>query len=318
MTNYLNARELKDQASLVDLLTKLGFHPVKKAGTEHIYRSMLRDSDTKPSFCVNDELGVWFDHGTGKGGNIIDFGLAFWKQLTFNQVVEKIQDVCAIELNARSTRPRKAVKTPHYIKAVKTPHYIIEEVKGIGTHPVITEYLKNRGVFEIALASMNEVYYYVQDQKGERKYFFAAGWQNENGSWEVRHKYFKGCLGHKGISFIQGDKKNLAVFEGYINYLSWKSENTAANQSVLVLNTLALLGAGIAKAKEFSSIDLFLDRDQPGYMATKEFVKALPYASDRSGAYLGFNDYNDKLVAASPVRSAIDLPEVKQKSAVSL
>ena len=55
---------------------------------------------------------------------------------------------------------------------------------------------------------------------------FAAGWLNEAGGWEVRNKYFKGCLGQKAISFIPGHQKELCVFEGYINYLSWKTENT--------------------------------------------------------------------------------------------
>ncbi|RYG53165.1 MAG: hypothetical protein EOO01_05085 [Chitinophagaceae bacterium] len=142
------------------------------------------------------------------------------------------------------------------------------------------------------------MYYYVEDQKGLKKHFFAAGWQNENGGWEVRNKYFKGCLRHKGVSFIDAHKKNLAVFEGYINYLSWKLENPDAVESVIILNTLALLPVGIEKAKAFSRIDLYLDRDQAGHNASLEFITALPYATDRSKIYEGFNDYNDKLVAA--------------------
>jgi hypothetical protein len=309
MNNFLNAKELKEQASLVNLLARLGFQPVKKSTREHLYRSMLRDSDTKPSFSVNDELGVWFDHGTLKGGNIIDFGLAYWKQFSFNEVVEKIQEICAVTPNNRITRPRSPVKIPHYI---------IEEIKDLGTHPAITAYIKSRGIFEIAIDRMNEVYYYVEDDKGQRKHFFAAGWQNENGSWEVRNKYFKGCLGHKGITFIPGHKKNLTVFEGYINYLSWKAENPSVNDSVLILNTLALLIAGIAKAKEFSSIDIYFDRDAAGHVATKEFVKALPYATDRSEAYLNYNDYNDKLVAVLQGKPVIDMVTGKQKSAFSI
>lgn len=78
MANLLTAKELKEQGSIVDLLSRLGHQPVPKRGREKMYISMLRDDDTDPSFSVNDELGVWFDHGAGKGGNIIDFGLAYW------------------------------------------------------------------------------------------------------------------------------------------------------------------------------------------------------------------------------------------------
>jgi len=59
---------------------------------------------------------------------------------------------------------------------------------------------------------------------------------------------------------------------------------------------LSLLAIAIERAKAFTFIDLYLDRDIAGYNATKAFTKELPYASDRSSAYEGYNDYNDKLV----------------------
>jgi hypothetical protein len=127
-----------------------------------------------------------------------------------------------------------------------------------------------------------------------------------------------GKCGTSILTFIPGHEKNLAVFEGYINYLSWKAENPAANHSILILNTLALLVAGIAKAKEFSSIDVYFDRDAPGHTATNDFVKALPYAADRSDAYITFNDYNDKLIAVLRGKPVFDTFERKQKTAYSM
>jgi hypothetical protein len=304
MLNLLTAKELKEQGSIVDLLDRLGFKPVPKRGRERMYVSMLRDNDTEPSLSVNDELGVWFDHGTGKGGNIIDFGLAYWKTLGFNQVVEKIQDACRIQPGeVKNTRPRKAVKLPNYI---------VHGVKPIGTHPAITEYLKSRGIFEVAKKCLNEVYYYVEDEKGIRKHFFAAGWQNENSGWEVRNKYFKGCMGHKGVTLINANPKKAVIFEGYINYLSWRIDNPQADHSVIVLNTLTMLQAGINKAKMYSTLDVYFDRDKQGYLATKEFIKALPYSTDKSSVYLGFNDYNDK------IKDQLNLVIIEQKKPVNI
>ncbi|RYZ21426.1 MAG: hypothetical protein EOP49_47045, partial [Sphingobacteriales bacterium] len=97
MSVFINAKDLKEQASIVDLLANLGFKPARKTGKEYLYISMLREGDTNPSLSVDDALGVWFDHGTRKGGNIIDFGLAYWKYLTFNEVVEKLQEHCAVQ-----------------------------------------------------------------------------------------------------------------------------------------------------------------------------------------------------------------------------
>lgn len=289
MSTLLTAKELKEQASIVDLLSRLGYEPVPKRGREKMYISMLRDDDSDPSFSVNDDMGVWFDHGTGKGGNIIDFGLAYWKNLRFQEVIKKLQETCILQpVDSHFVRQRKALKTPHYI---------IEQVKQLGTHPAITEYLKSRGVFDLARKHMSEVYYYVEDDQGTRNHYFAAGWQNEHKAWEVRNKYFKGCLGPQGISFVPGNPKKAALFEGFINYLSWRRENAQADHSIIVLNSTTALKAGINKAKAFSLLDVYFDRDQAGLTATKEFLKALPYGTDRSAVYDGFNDYNDKLKA---------------------
>jgi hypothetical protein len=288
MSQLLNARELKEQASIVEMLSRLGYEPVKKYGKEFMYRSMLRDGDNTPSFSVDDKIGAWYDHGNGKGGNIIDFGIAYWPSLSFKEVIEKLQTTCDIRPAERIYRPRLPVKVRSYT---------IDHISALGTHPAITNYLLGRGIFELARNRMSEVHYFVEDQ-GERKSFFAAGWKNEAGSWEVRNKYFKGCLGSKAITFINGDSRKAAVFEGYINYLSWLSENKDAGQSIIILNTLSLLNEGINKAKQFSAIDLYFDRDNSGFQASRDFISALPYASDRSSAFEGFNDYNDKMVAA--------------------
>jgi len=288
MTELLTAKELKEKGSIVELLSRLGYEPVPKRGRERMYVSMLRNNDTQPSLSVNDELGVWFDHGTGKGGNIIDFGLAYWKNLAFDDVLKKIQQVCSLEpATPRVLRPRKSVKVYH----------VVEKVKPLGGHPAITDYLKSRGVFEVARFYLSEVYYYIEDDNDVRKHYFAAGWLNENKSWEVRNRYFKGCMGHKGITFIPGHPKEAAVFEGFLDFLSWRCEHPDAGHSVIVLNTLTMLQQGVNKAKAFSSIDIYFDRDKSGISATRDFIKALPYATDRSRVYEGFNDYNDKIKA---------------------
>ena len=289
----LLSSQIKEQVSLVDLLSRLGYQPVRTAGQEILYLSMIRDSDTKPSFAVNDGLGVWYDHGLGKGGNIIDFGLAYWK-MPFQEVLEKIMQVIGQQLPVKTCEPETKFRKR---SAVKIPHYEIQEIKELGNNNAITEYLQSRKVWEAAQGRLSEVYYYVEDQKRLRKYFFAAGWQNELRSWEVRNLYFKGCLGHKGLTFIPGDTARLAVFEGFLNYLSWLTENPLANDSVLVLNSIALIQGAIRKAKEYGEVNLFFDRDNSGQLASLDLKKAVPQATDCSHHYLHYNDYNDKIRA---------------------
>ena len=289
--NKISARWIKDNISIVDLLANLGFEPPKPVGKERKYISMLRDSDTTPSFSVNEKAGTWFDHGEGKGGNIIDFGKLYWNGLTFPEVLEKIVAVSQTFMPS-GQRPFQRKVNEH-----SKPNYGILEIKALSHNAALINYLENRCICAVAWGRTKEVYYYIEDENKIRSNFFAAGWQNETGAWEVRNAHFKGCLGHKAISFIPNSESRLAVFEGYFNYLSWLTDNPFATESVLVLNSLALLHAGLTKAKPFYDVCLFFDNDLSGQRATSAFRQAMPHAIDCSGIYRGYNDYNDKLIA---------------------
>ncbi|WP_183573814.1 CHC2 zinc finger domain-containing protein [Mucilaginibacter sp. X5P1] len=283
-----NAADIKSRISLVALLARLGYEPLRKAGRELLYLSMLRDSDTKPSFCVNENLNVWYDHGTGKGGNIIDFGMAYW-QLNFKSTLKKIGEVTGDDCQV--PEPLQTGVRRH---ATKLPHYHIEAILDLGTTGDITAYLRERGVWNAAHELLKEIHYYVEDEKKQRKYFYAAGWQNQSGSWEVRNRYFKGCLGHKAITFIPGAEDRVAVFEGFINYLSWLTERPYSPDSILVLNSLALLPSGIRAAREFTDVNIYFDRDLAGWQATAAFIKAMPQSIDCSCHQPGHSNNNYK------------------------
>lgn len=311
MTAFLNANQIKEQVSLVDMLTRLGHAPTHRSGKELFYKSMLREENTA-SFCVNEQLGVWYDHGgenrSGiKGGNVIDLGLAYWHPASFREVLEKISTLCnvdspapALDETLRNKRPRLAVADAIPV----APSYKINTTKELGTHPAISRYLQSRGIWELAQGKLKEVYYTVESN-GRSKAYFSAGWQNEAGSWELRNKIgdkeFKACLGKKAISFIPGDPQHLVMFEGYMDYLSWIKDNPGATDSVLVLNSINLLNAGIAKARDFSHIGVYFDHDPAGTAGLEKLKQELPHAVDKSAIYEGYNDYNAKLMA-EPVK----------------
>ena len=290
---HLKAREIKENYSLVDLLKHLGYEPVKRVRNEQLYLSMLRDSDTIPSFSVNDKQGTWFDFGEGKGGNIIDFALQYWQGVSFPEVLEKIVLTCGGLIPVSGT----ALNYKRQPLAETEPHYKILDIKELGNNAAILQYLKSRGISSVAEGRLKEIYYYVEDDTEKRSKFFAAGWQNEQGAWEIRNVNFKGCLGHKAISFIPDSEKRLAVFEGFFNYLSWLTENKFASDSVLVLISLSLLQAGIEKAQNFRQVNLYFDNDPSGHNATAQFTAEIPWAIDRSDIYANYNDYNDLIVA---------------------
>ena len=72
----LSCKEARE-IDLVDYLQSLGHIPRKINGPDYWYLSPLRDEKT-PSFKVNRQKGVWYDHGIGQGGDIIDFGARYF------------------------------------------------------------------------------------------------------------------------------------------------------------------------------------------------------------------------------------------------
>ncbi|RZJ19972.1 MAG: hypothetical protein EON51_16225, partial [Acinetobacter sp.] len=128
-----------------------------------------------------------------------------------------------------------------------------------------------------------------------RREMFAAGWQNEQGGWEVRNAYFKGCLGKKAMSFIPGNPECIVLFEGMMDFLTWKRLSGKNDASILILNSLSFLNPAIQRIKDYHKAEIFFDHDRSGRNATKEILKNLPYCIDSSQIYQGFNDFNEKL-----------------------
>src|SRR5690606_5516614 len=62
---------------MVDYLSGLGYQPAKIRNADYWYLSPFRNEKV-PSFKVNRKLNCWYDHGLGKGGSIIDFGIELY------------------------------------------------------------------------------------------------------------------------------------------------------------------------------------------------------------------------------------------------
>src|SRR6266496_5359974 len=76
MENKLLTCEQAREIDLVDYLFSLGFQPQKIRNNDYWYLSPLRE-EKEASFKVNRRLNVWYDFGTGKGGDFIDFGVLY-------------------------------------------------------------------------------------------------------------------------------------------------------------------------------------------------------------------------------------------------
>ncbi|MFV8325984.1 CHC2 zinc finger domain-containing protein [Flavobacterium sp. ZS1P14] len=75
--NFTNHTITLVQVKVISYLSTLGFKPSKIRGQDFWFFSPFREERT-PSFKVNQQLNCWYDHGIGKGGTLIDFGVHYY------------------------------------------------------------------------------------------------------------------------------------------------------------------------------------------------------------------------------------------------
>nr|WP_067057260.1 hypothetical protein [Mucilaginibacter sp. L294] len=148
------------------------------------------------------------------------------------------------------------------LHAVKLPHYQIAAIKPLGTHQEIEAFLRSSGVWPQAKHRLEEIYYYVQDDHGRRKDFFAAGWLNEFGHWQVAAPKFTGPLCRPALTIIPGTDNEAWLFDTVFDYLR-HPKLTTTKAYIIILNTPKLLQAALSKAKSFASSRTFFNNPLP-------------------------------------------------------
>jgi len=241
-------------ATLTCLLLALGFRPAMHSGEYQLYLNVLH-LNNRPCFAVNQKLDVWYDHGLKKGGDLMDFGRAYWNGLETGELSNKIIELCSGQMDTNIQQQKKSKRKR---KAQKLPFYQIQETMPLGNNMEISNFLRSQCLWEMALGQMREVYYYVLDEKRLRKDFFAAGWPNENGGYEVRGRNFSGCLGAKGMTFLYNGNQELLIFGEYTDYLEWKYANRQSSTSVLVLNHPEFLSAALKRSEKFKMVTVLV------------------------------------------------------------
>ncbi|MGH2648479.1 MAG: CHC2 zinc finger domain-containing protein [Ginsengibacter sp.] len=77
-----------NQMDIVDYLISLGSRAEKIHGNEIWFLSPFRD-EKHPSFKVERIKNVWYDHGIGKGGSLMDFVMEF-HQCDVSEALQKV------------------------------------------------------------------------------------------------------------------------------------------------------------------------------------------------------------------------------------
>ena len=274
------------QVSIVDYLAQTGYKPKLIKGVNYWYCSPLR-AELTPSFKVNVERNQWYDFGTGDHGDIIDLVCA----LQHCSTAEAMRRLSALKGVRLAPSFSFGGITPLRSQAPSMELISVQAVK----HPKLLLYLTKRGLQPSdASPFLSEIYYKVSE-----KCFFALGFPNDAGGWELRNPYFKGCFAPKSISTIKGtDSHKLQLFEGFMDFLSWRKLHPEVQDDSIILNSLNLLPKLIPSLHAYTMIESLLDNDEAGDRVTKQLIDAGLPVKDIRACYAPYKDINEYLILA--------------------
>jgi len=141
------------------------------------------------------------------------------------------------------------------------------------------------------------------------KRYFAIAFPNMSGGYEIRNRYFKGCIAPKEISHIRqsGEQRNTCyVFEGFMDYLSFLTLRLEScpqcpdfdRQDYMVLNSVANVSKALYPLGSYERIHCFFDNDRAGMEALQQIRKeydSTQHIRDASQIYCGCKDLNEYL-----------------------
>ena len=257
-------------------LAKLGHFPTRTSVKEAWFPSPFR-SETQASFKVSRLLNRWYDHGAGKGGNVIDL-VCLLNRSSVREALDWLENG-QISFSFHQ----------HRFNEFKEEGIKIREVKILG-HKALQEYVEKRGIsLPTALGLCREVHYSLRDRM-----YFAIGLQNDSNGWELRNKYVKNSSSPKDITYIKNGNRRLIVTEGMFDMLSLmeRDKKLRDQNDMLILNSLAFVEKIPELFESYESVQLYLDNDKAGKRAVEISLEQSPKCRDMSYVYKDFKDVN--------------------------
>lgn len=279
----MNYEEIKRHISIRAYLAARGIKPQWERGNQGMYLSPLREERTA-SFSVSYDKNLWHDFGTGDGGSIID-------------LVARMEGCSDTEAVRRLAIGEHGTFIPIYAEPSKvsepTPSRLTIHSNRELAHPALVGYLTGRGIDPaIARTYCREVRYTI----GGKEYF-AIGFRNDAGGWELRNPRFKGSSTPKNITTLDNGSDTAMVFEGFIDFLSYLSlkDNPSPSIDSIVLNSVTNLQKAVPFLARHRIVHAFLDNDDAGRKALARLEESVPSSevTDQSVFYRNHKDLND-------------------------
>ena len=276
---------------LEEVLQILGHLPTKQTEKEAWFLNPFAN-ENHASFKLDKRNNIWFLHSEGIGGNNTDFMMKYLKA-SVKEVLE-----WAEKQNFSSFHQQKDY---HKKEELPTNNYTIIELKDI-QHPALLEYLKFRKV-ENQTAFLKEIHYQMND-----KNYFGIGFKNDSDGYEIRNKYAKICLGKKDITTIKNDSGNVKIFEGFIDFLSFKNvENFLEKEpsDYIILNSVSMISTLKNSLENYKKIELYFDNDEAGNRAVEMLKNKLEKVEDGRILYKDFKDLNEWAMSSTKLEEKL-------------
>jgi hypothetical protein len=130
----MNAKQINQKYQIIDFLLLRGFKESYVKGGSYWYKSMIRTEESTPSFKVDTKLNLWYDHGIGIGGNLIDLACHLFKSDNMRQIIRELLETFS------SFQPQNKI----IIKTENAGIQLLDTEKL--TDENLIHYLQNRGI----------------------------------------------------------------------------------------------------------------------------------------------------------------------------
>ena len=285
--------------SIRQFLARRGILPKYERNGYGMYLSPLREERT-PSFKVDYVRNLWYDFGLGEGGTLLTLVMRL-ERCDSREAVRRLQNGEKRDAGSASLSPsvgeRPAVGGPSpVVRLAAVPALRILSDDPL-RHPALIGYLVSRGIVpSVAAAFCREVRYEVNGRA-----FFAVGFRNDAGGWELRSERFKGGSSPKHITTIDNRSDTVIAFEGFMDFLAYLSLKHPERLRIdaTVLNSVVNLPKAVPFLSRHPVIHTFFDNDEAGRKATADLIRLCPRSEviDQSSFYSGHKDVNDYLTA---------------------
>lgn len=270
---------------IVEFLKRNGHFPVREKQNSAWYLSPIR-KESEASFKVSKILNKWYDHGAGKGGNIIDLVIKMNDNCRVSEALvildKNIPSFCFQQQNTFAVlKPEDEIK--------------VEKVVPL-CHPALINYLLRRKINpKVASNFARQVHYRLKGRQ-----YFAIGLENVSGGWELRNPYYKNSAAPKDYSYFSTSKQLLSVTEGMFDFFSLITLYPSLHQKsdFLVLNSVSFINRIQKVTQLYPKVGLYLDNDNAGKKATKHLMAALNNSVDMSPVYSSRKDLNEYLTTS--------------------